>query len=121
ILSQSEINECAIGHARAGRSLVRLKSGDPTIFARAAEEIAALHAAGIKLEIVPGITAAMATASYAGIPLTNRDSASAIALVTGQERGDKQGEPLDIAPLAQFPGTLVFYMGVTTAAQWSGA
>jgi len=121
ILSQAEINACAIDHARAGRRVVRLKSGDPTIFARAAEEIAALHAAGIKLEIVPGITAAMATASYAGIPLTNRDSASAIALVTGQERGDKQGESLDLAPLAQFPGTLVFYMGVTTAPQWSGA
>lgn len=121
ILSQDEINARAISHARAGKNVVRLKSGDPTIFARAAEEIAALGAARVPFEIVPGITAAMATASYAGIPLTDRDTASAIALVTGQEGDDKQGAPLDMAALAQFPGTLVIYMGVTTAPQWSAA
>ncbi|MBX3414112.1 MAG: uroporphyrinogen-III C-methyltransferase [Pirellulales bacterium] len=121
ILSQSEINERAIRDAQTGRVVVRLKSGDPTIFARAAEEIGAFLAAGVPFEIVPGITAAMATASYAGIPLTGRDQASAIALVTGQEGDDKQGLPLDLAALGKFPGTLVFYMGVTTAPHWSAA
>ena len=66
-------------------------------------------------EIVPGITAALAVGSYAGIPLTQGDAASAVALVTGQEREDKQGRTLDYPALAAFPGTLVFYMGVTTA------
>ena len=71
-------------------------------------------------EIVPGVTAARAASSHAGIPLTDRDEASCVAFVTGQERGDKRSdESLDYAALAQFPGTLVFYMGLTTAPDWS--
>ena len=70
-------------------------------------------------EIVPGVTAALAAASYAGIPVTHRDAASAVALVTGQEDDDKTDSPLDYAALARFPGTLVMYMGVTTAGHWS--
>lgn len=117
--SQTEINERMIAEAGQGRVVVRLKCGDPTVFARAAEEIDALVAARVPFEIVPGITAAFASASYAGLPLTQKDHASAVALVTGQESPGKQGERLDYAALANFPGTLCFYMGVTSAREWS--
>ena len=119
ILPQEEINARLVAHARAGRTVVRLKGGDPIVFARAAEEIGALEQAGVPYEIVPGITAALAVGSYAGIPLTRGDAASAVALVTGHERDDKT-TGLDYAALAAFPGTLVFYMGVTTAEHWAG-
>ena len=69
--------------------MVRLKGGDPAIFARLAEEIAALEAAGVPYEIVPGVTAASAASSHAGVPLTDRDEASCVAFVTGQESDDK--------------------------------
>jgi len=120
LMSQAEINERMVCEARAGKTVVRLKGGDPAIFARLAEEVAALEAAGVPFEIVPGVTAAQAASSHAGIPLTNRDDASCVAFVTGQERCDKASdEELDYAALAQFPGTLVFYMGLTTAPKWS--
>ncbi len=121
ILSQAEINEAMISAARSGHTVVRLKSGDPIIFARAAEEIDALTVAGIAIEIVPGITAALAAGSYAGIPLTMRDRSSAVALVTGHESEEKELPELDFAALAQFPGTLVVYMGVTSAPRWVDA
>jgi uroporphyrinogen III methyltransferase/synthase len=123
LMSQAEINEAMVRHARAGRAVVRLKGGDPTIFARAGEEQAALESAGVPYEIVPGITAAQAASSHAGIPLTDRDEASCVALITGQESSEKQpgARPLDYDALARFPGTLVFYMGVTTAVRWSRA
>ena len=89
LMSQEEINQAMIGHAREGRTVVRLKGGDPTIFARMAEELAALEAAGVPYEIVPGITAAQAASSHAGIPLTERDEASCVAFVTGQESARK--------------------------------
>src|SRR5688572_18225691 len=120
LLSQEEINDAMVRHAKAGRTVVRLKGGDPTIFARLAEELAALESAGVPYEIVPGITAAQAASSHAGIPLTHRDDASCVAIVTGQESPEKQST-LDYAALAAFPGTLVFYMGVTTAPAWSRA
>jgi uroporphyrinogen III methyltransferase/synthase len=119
IWSQEEINEALVRLAREGKTVVRLKGGDPVVFARGVEEIEALTAAGIPFEIVPGITAALAAGSYAGIPITHRELASAVALVTGHEDCEKEGPPLDYARLAAFPGTLVFYMGVTTAAHWS--
>jgi uroporphyrinogen III methyltransferase/synthase len=117
--TQTEINARMIAEAGQGRSVVRLKCGDPTVFARAAEEIGALVAANIPFEIIPGITAAFAAASYAGLPLTQKDHASAVAIVTGQENPEKAGEPLDYGALASFPGTLCFYMGVTSAREWS--
>jgi uroporphyrinogen III methyltransferase/synthase len=119
IWTQQEINERMIALARSGRTVVRLKGGDPTVFARAVDEIAALVEAGIAFEIVPGVTASIAVGSYAGIPLTHRDHASAVAFVTGQEDSEKRAAPIDYAALAGFPGTLVFYMGVTTSRQWS--
>ena len=122
LMSQAEINAAMVDHARRGRIVVRLKGGDPMIFARAAEEIAALETAGASYEIVPGVSAAQAASSHAGIPLTGRDQASCVAFVTGQESAEKQdAAPLDYSALARFPGTLVFYMGVTTAPEWSRA
>ncbi len=119
ILSQAEVNERLILAAQAGKQVVRLKSGDPAVFARIGEETHALVEAGVSLEIVPGITAALAAGSHAGIPLTHRDSASAVALVTGHEQDEKTSPLIDYRALASFPGTLVFYMGVTTVGQWS--
>jgi uroporphyrinogen III methyltransferase/synthase len=121
VMSQDEINVLLIEHASQGRTVVRLKSGDPMVFAHAAEELDCLAASGIPLEIVPGVTAALAAAGYAGIPVTHRDTASAVAFVTGQERCGKSDSALDFPALARFPGTLVFYMGVTTAEHWSQA
>jgi uroporphyrinogen III methyltransferase / synthase len=120
-MPQEEVNRQMVEAARAGKIVVRLKGGDPNLFGRGAEEIAALTAAGIAYEVVPGVTAAFAAASYAGISLTHRDYASAVALVTGHRRGDTEPLELDFDALARFPGTLVFYMGMTTARQWSEA
>ncbi|MBX7167339.1 MAG: uroporphyrinogen-III C-methyltransferase [Pirellulales bacterium] len=119
LVSQAEVHERMIAAARLGRRVVRLKGGDPGVFARIAEEADALRAAGISYAIVPGVTVALAAGSYAGIPLTHRDCASAVALVTGQQGADTEGASLDYARLAQFPGTLVFYMGVTSAPRWA--
>jgi len=121
VRTQAEINELLIAFAQSGSTVVRLKSGDPMVFARAAEELDCLAQSGIPFEIVPGVSAALAAASYAGIPVTHRDTASAVAFVTGQEDADKAESSLDYAALARFPGTLVFYMGVTTAEHWSQA
>lgn len=121
LLTQDEVNERMIAAARAGRRVVRLKAGDPAVFARFGEEAAALEAAGLAYEVVPGITAALASGSHAGVPITDRRAASAVALVTGHEQ-DGDGETrLDYGALAQFPGTLVFYMGVTRAGVWTKA
>ena len=119
LLSQTEINDSMVAASVAGKMVVRLKGGDPAIFGRTAEEIAALEAAGVPYEVVPGVTSALAASSYAGIPLTHRDVSSCVAFVTGQECREKEFDSLDLASLAKFPGTLVFYMGVTSAPQWS--
>lgn len=118
--TQDEIIEHLIELAAAGQVVVRLKGGDPLIFGRLAEEAGALAKHGIAFEVVPGVTAALAAGSYAGIPVTHRDLASAVALIAGQERAHKHPS-LDFEALAKFPGTLVFYMGVTTASEWTEA
>ncbi len=116
--SQDEINQKLVELAKSGRRIVRLKGGDPAVFARTAEELEAITAAGLAFEVVPGITAALAAASYVGIPITHRHHASAVAFITGQQQSDG-AQDLDWSALARFPGTLVFYMGVTTAGLWS--
>jgi uroporphyrinogen III methyltransferase / synthase len=110
--SQGEIEELMAERALAGRSVVRLKGGDPFVFGRGGEEAEALAVAGIPFEVVPGVTAGVAAPAYAGIPLTHRDDASAVAFVTGHEDPVKDDSALDWEALARFPGTLVFYMGV---------
>ena len=112
---QEQTEALMLRHARAGRTVVRLKGGDPFVFGRGGEEARALREHGIPYEIVPGITAGLAAPAYAGIPVTDRDAASAVALVTGHTREDGSApgaSGLDWAALAAFPGTLVFYMGV---------
>jgi len=111
-VSQEEIDALLIEHGRAGRSVVRLKGGDPFVFGRGGEEAEALRAAGISFEVVPGVTAGVAAPAYAGIPVTHRDAASAVAFVTGHEDPAKPESALDWRALAAFPGTLVVYMGV---------
>ncbi|HWO15752.1 MAG TPA: uroporphyrinogen-III C-methyltransferase, partial [Solirubrobacterales bacterium] len=109
---QEEIGERLIEAARAGKSVVRLKGGDPFVFGRGGEEGEALRAAGVEFEVVPGVTAGVAATAYAGIPVTHRDDASAVAFVTGHEDPEKEETAIDWEALASFPGTLVFYMGV---------
>lgn len=116
---QSGIEQRMIELALAGKNVVRLKGGDPFVFGRGAEEAAALAAAGIEFEVVPGVTAGVAAAAYAGIPVTHRAHAAAVAFVTGHEDPAKGGPRLDWQALASFPGTLVFYMGVKHLAQIS--
>jgi uroporphyrinogen III methyltransferase/synthase len=119
-MTEEEIHRRLVHEAERGKTVVRLKGGDPTVFGRGADEIGALRAAGISFEVVPGVTAALAAASYAEIPITHGDDSSALALVTGHQRRD-DSTPLDYGQLAGFPGTLVFYMGVASAGQWSRA
>jgi uroporphyrinogen III methyltransferase/synthase len=110
---QEQTEELILARARAGLMVVRLKGGDPFVFGRGGEEALALRAAGIPYEIVPGVTSGVAAAAYAGIPVTHRGLASAVALVTGHEDPDKDMDTaIDWPALAAFPGTLVFYMGI---------
>ncbi len=119
VLSPEEIVAKMLEAALGGRTVVRLKGGDPSIFGRGADETEPLREAGVPLEIVPGITAGLATAAYCEIPITHHDDASAVALITGQERQGKSASRLDYEALANFPGTLIFYMGVKKVARWS--
>jgi uroporphyrinogen III methyltransferase / synthase len=111
-MEQEQINSLLVELGSAGRRVVRLKGGDPFVFGRGGEEAEALAAAGVPFEVVPGVTAAVAAPAYAGIPVTHRDAASAVAFVTGHEDPAKPESALDWDTLARFPGTLVFYMGV---------
>ena len=111
-VGQDAIGDLLLEHGRAGAEVVRLKGGDPFVFGRGGEEAELLRDASIPFEIVPGITAGVAASAYAGIPVTHRDAASAVAFITGHEDPAKPESALDWAALARFPGTLVFYMGV---------
>ena len=111
-LRQEEINELLVDSARRGATVVRLKGGDPYVFGRGGEEALALTDAGVEFEVVPGITAGVAAAAYAGIPVTHRTVASNVGLITGHETPDKEGSDLDFEALARWKGTLAFYMGV---------
>ena len=113
-MPQDEINALLIRHARAGREVVRLKGGDPFIFGRGGEEAEAARAAGIPVEVVPGISAANGAAAAAQIALTHRDASSIVSFVAGQCKGLADQ---DWAGLAGKGRTLVIYMGVATAAQ----
>src|SRR5256885_7604862 len=111
-MGQDEINELLVELGRELPVVVRLKGGDPFVFGRGGEEAQALREAGVPFEVVPGVTAGVAAPAYAGIPVTHRDEASAVAFVTGHEDPEKPESALDWKALAAFPGTLVLYMGV---------
>ncbi len=109
--SQTEINRLMILRARAGEKIVRLKGGDPFIYGRGGEEALALQTAGIKFEIVPGISSALAVPAYAGIPLTHRSLSKSLAILTGARAGDGD-YPESIATQAGAAETIVILMGV---------
>ncbi|MBM4103274.1 MAG: uroporphyrinogen-III C-methyltransferase [Planctomycetes bacterium] len=111
-IPQEQINDLLIHHAMLGKTVVRLKGGDPTIFARASEEVRTLQKAGIGFEIVPGITAGVAAAEYTGIFLTDRDISSQVLFVTGHPAADKDFEDIDWDFAARFRGSLVLYMAM---------
>ena len=106
--------------ASTGQRVVRLKGGDPTVFARLAEELAPVQQAGLEWEIVPGVTAALAAAAAAGLPLTSRAAASSLTLVTGHGAAANH-DRIDYAALSRLPGTLAVYMGVEQVRTWAGA
>jgi uroporphyrin-III C-methyltransferase len=110
-IAQTEINWMLVDRARRRGRVVRLKGGDPGVFARLAEEIEALRTAGVGFEIVPGVSAAMAAAARAGISLTERAVASCVVFATGSDQHGGVPE-LDWELLARTEGTLVFYMAV---------
>jgi uroporphyrin-III C-methyltransferase len=114
-VSQPEIHDRLVSRAEAGESVVRLKGGDPNVFGRGGEEAQHLASEGIPFEVVPGVSSVLAAPSAAGIPLTHRDHASSVTVVTGHEAADKADSSLDwdsLAATLQAGGTLVVLMGV---------
>jgi uroporphyrinogen III methyltransferase/synthase len=113
---QNDIDGTLVRLALEGKTVVRLKGGDPFIFGRGGEEASALAAAGIPFEIVPGVTSALAAAAYAGIPLTHRLHSSAVILLTGHEDPSKQDAAVRWEDYARLKATLCVYMGVKNLA-----
>lgn len=113
-LPQDSINALIVAHVKAGAIVVRLKGGDPFVFGRGGEEVEAVRAAGLPVEVIPGISAALGAAAEAMLPLTHRDHASAVSFVAGQCQGLSEQ---NWAGLAGQGRTLVIYMGVATATQ----
>ena len=115
--SQTEINQILIEQARAGKTVARLKGGDPFIFGRGGEEAEALVEAGVTWEVIPGISSGVAAATYAGIPLTHRGAASSVAFITGHENPRKRRQPIDWSVSAHAADTLVIFMCAETIAE----
>ena len=120
-IPQEEINALIVEKAREGKTVVRLKGGDPMIFGRGGEEAAELAEAGVPFEIVPGISSAIGGAAYAGIPVTHRDHCSQLTIFTGHEDPTKEETSLDYRKLAEADGTRVFLMGVSRLAEITAA
>src|SRR6201996_4436230 len=113
---QQEVSRLMIAHAKLGKRVVRVKSGDPAIFSRADEEIRAAREAGVAIEIVPGITTATAAAAYLGTSLTKRGVARRVQMITGHDSDGKLPEDLDLAALADPGATTCVFMGKATFA-----
>ncbi|MGB7623054.1 MAG: uroporphyrinogen-III C-methyltransferase [Terriglobia bacterium] len=110
-MDQREINWWIVSEARAGKTVVRLKGGDPLVFGRGGEEALACEEAGVEFELVPGVSSALGAASYAGIPLTHRGVASSVAFVTAREGRENETGHNKLASLAKAADTLVIFMG----------
>ncbi|WP_339319219.1 uroporphyrinogen-III C-methyltransferase [Paenibacillus sp. FSL R10-2734] len=119
-MKQEEINQLLVDLALQGKTVVRLKGGDPTIFGRVGEEAELLRKNGIYYEIVPGITSAISVPAYAGIPVTHRDHASSLSIITGHESPDKLDHSIHWDKVTNATGTLVFLMGVAKIGYISG-
>ena len=111
-LIQDEIHTLLVNKAMEGKTVTRLKGGDPFVFGRGGEEAEVLAKHGIPYEVVPGVTAGIAASAYAGIPVTHRDFATSFAIVTGHGRADKGADHLNWPALATGIDTIAFYMGV---------
>ncbi|HOV80198.1 MAG TPA: uroporphyrinogen-III C-methyltransferase [Bacillota bacterium] len=112
-LKQNEINWLLVEKARSGKIVTRLKGGDPFVFGRGGEEAEALVKAGIRFEVVPGVTSAVAVPAYAGIPVTHRDFTSTLAIITGNEDPEKEDSSIAWDKISTGAGTLVFLMGMS--------
>lgn len=121
ILEQDEIEAMMVGKARSGKCVVRLKGGDPFLFGRGGEEMETLLAAGVAVEVVPGITSAIAVPECVGIPVTHRKYASQVTILTGHEDPTKGESALNWAWLAKTTGTIVILMGVKNLAVIAGS
>lgn len=113
VLEQEDINRLLVERARQGLCVVRLKGGDPMVFGRGAEEAEVLRAAGVRFEIVPGVTSALAVPSLAGIPVTHRDWVSGVTILTGHDAADKKETRVRWSSVAQAGNTIVILMGLT--------
>lgn len=111
-LSQESINQTIVDRALKGKTVLRLKGGDPLVFGRGGEEALVCHKYGIPFEIVPGISSAYAVPAYAGIPLTHRHLSSCFTVITGHEDPQKPESSIDYEALANIGGTIVILMGV---------
>lgn len=113
VIPQDELNRLLVDKARGGKTVVRLKGGDPYVFGRGGEEAEVLASGGVPFEVVPGISSSVAGPNYAGIPLTHRDHCSSFSVITGHEDPTKEDVDVDWAQVAAAPGTKVVLMGVT--------
>src|SRR5260221_669425 len=116
-ISQEELNQLLIAKAHEGKTVVRLKGGDPYVFGRGGEEAEQLADAGVAFEVVPGVSSFVAVPNYAGVPLTHRDFCSRLTLITGHEDPAKENSTIDWAQVAKTPGTKVVMMGTDRMGQ----
>src|SRR5437899_8045 len=116
-IPQKDLNQLVIGKAREGKTVVRLKGGDPYVFGRGGEEAEELADAGVAFEVVPGVSSFVAVPNYAGVPLTHRDFCSKLTLITGHEDPAKEASSIDWPQVARTPGTKVIMMGTDRIGQ----
>lgn len=120
-MSQDRINQVLVDHARAGRAVVRLKGGDPYVFGRGREEVEACLAAGVPVEVVPGVTSAVSVPAAAGIPVTHRGLSQGFTVISGHVSPSHPGSMIDWAALARTRTTLVLLMAIEHLAETTGA
>lgn len=114
-LKQWETNELLVKYANEGKTVVRLKGGDPFLFGRGAEEVEELRDAGVEVHVVPGVSSSISVPELAGIPVTHRDHASMVTFVTGHEKEGRKNDRVDWKALAESHGTIVVLMGLGNA------